>query len=220
MTILRLGFKIYLDLESLFPHLVTPVLFLGPLYASYLGGYLPFQKYWSFRNSIVSRFFSWQGARNYVFVGPPLTLTLITYVRLQHLRTATSHLVDVRSKGCALDFWTQFFKRPNPCSTNVFSGTYHGRNRFSGMRPVSLPSIRRAHRSYDILLSVMVRSWYVLIRFNKCHLLKSMGDTPSTCSSRMGHIQSIWPYYTRSQNRFAHDTFVPFRSNIPFYINV
>ncbi|KAF8223925.1 hypothetical protein L208DRAFT_1411187 [Tricholoma matsutake] len=75
MTILRLGFKIYLDLESLFPHLVTPVLFLGPLYASYLGGYLPFQKYWSFRNSIVSRFFSWQGARNYVFA--PITEEIV-----------------------------------------------------------------------------------------------------------------------------------------------
>lgn len=75
----RLGFKIYLDLESLYPHLVTPVLFLGPLYGIYLGNYLPFQRYWNFQTSIVSRFFCWQGARNYLFV------RFLLYLQLPHL---------------------------------------------------------------------------------------------------------------------------------------
>ena len=68
MTVLRLGFKIDLDLKSLYPHLVTPVLFLGPIYAKYLAGYLPSQRYWTFQNDVMSRFFCWQGARNYLFV--------------------------------------------------------------------------------------------------------------------------------------------------------
>jgi hypothetical protein len=44
-TIVRLGFRTYLDLESLYPHLVTPILYIGPLYGKYFCGYLPFQKY-------------------------------------------------------------------------------------------------------------------------------------------------------------------------------
>ena len=65
-TITRLGLKVYFDTDQIYPHLVTPVLFLGPLFAGYLGGHLPFQRNWSFRNDVIQRIFSWQGIRNYI----------------------------------------------------------------------------------------------------------------------------------------------------------
>lgn len=57
-----------MDLDSIYPHLVTPVLFLGPLYAKYLGSTLPFQKLWTFETNVVKKFGSWQGARNFLLV--------------------------------------------------------------------------------------------------------------------------------------------------------
>lgn len=57
------------DIRALCPHLITPLLFLGPLYARYLSRSLPFQRFSSFKHDIVPTFVSWQGARNYL-VGP------------------------------------------------------------------------------------------------------------------------------------------------------
>ncbi|KAG5653161.1 hypothetical protein H0H81_002003 [Sphagnurus paluster] len=75
-TIARLGFTLYRwDMDSLYPHLVTPVLFLGPLYAMYLGENLPFQAKWSFQGDVVSKFLSWQGIRNYVMA--PITEEIV-----------------------------------------------------------------------------------------------------------------------------------------------
>jgi len=68
-TFVRIGLNPDMDWVSLFPHLVTPVLFIGPLYARYVGGSLPFQRDWTFREDFVLNFISWQGARNYV-LGP------------------------------------------------------------------------------------------------------------------------------------------------------
>jgi len=67
-TFVRIGLNPDMDWVSLFPHLVTPVLFIGPLYARYVGGSLPFQRDWTFREDFVLNFISWQGARNYVLV--------------------------------------------------------------------------------------------------------------------------------------------------------
>ncbi|RDB15264.1 putative CAAX prenyl protease 2 [Hypsizygus marmoreus] len=74
-TIARLGFRIYFDSDMIFPHLVTPVLFLGPLYAGYLGGHLPLQRNWSFKTDVISKFISWQGVRNYLMA--PITEELV-----------------------------------------------------------------------------------------------------------------------------------------------
>jgi len=67
----RLG--VHLDfnhgIRYIYPHLITPLLFLGPLYSRYLFRALPFQQNSSFKHDFVSTFFSWQGLRNYV-VGP------------------------------------------------------------------------------------------------------------------------------------------------------
>lgn len=75
-TITRLGFKLYrLDLDSVYPHLITPILFLGPLYAMYLGHHLPFQARWSFQVDVVSKFCSWIGIRNYIMA--PITEEIV-----------------------------------------------------------------------------------------------------------------------------------------------
>jgi hypothetical protein len=118
MTISRLGFKIYLDMESLYPHLVTPILFLGPLYARYLGYYLPFQKYWSFQTDIVSRFFCWQGARNYLFVR---LLRPSLYVRLRHV----CHGTPAVRESLMLCLVLSTKRAPDTVVYQTFAPTYH-----------------------------------------------------------------------------------------------
>ncbi|KAG6375939.1 hypothetical protein JVT61DRAFT_2810 [Boletus reticuloceps] len=54
---------------SILPHLITPMLFLGPLYAHFLRGTLPGQCNWSFQEDLLSFLFSVTGVRNY-FVAP------------------------------------------------------------------------------------------------------------------------------------------------------
>ncbi len=64
-TLVRLGFSMpEFALDALLPHLVTPLLFLGPLYALYLDFSSPYSTTGSFKDVL----FSWQGARNYVVV--------------------------------------------------------------------------------------------------------------------------------------------------------
>ncbi|KAJ7132693.1 hypothetical protein C8R46DRAFT_1181249 [Mycena filopes] len=55
--------------DSLFSCLQTPLLFLGPLYASFLGGILPGQSNYSLARDFAGVFFTWVGFRNYVW-GP------------------------------------------------------------------------------------------------------------------------------------------------------
>ncbi|KDQ56261.1 hypothetical protein JAAARDRAFT_132476 [Jaapia argillacea MUCL 33604] len=67
-TIIRLG----LGLEgphTVYPYLVAPMLFFGPLYALSLAQMLPFQRCFVFRRDVIGVLFSWQGFRNFV-VGP------------------------------------------------------------------------------------------------------------------------------------------------------
>ncbi|KAG6872377.1 hypothetical protein C0995_010191 [Termitomyces sp. Mi166 len=72
----RLGFKIYyLDMDMILPHLVTPVLFIGPLFGMYLGGHLPFQSRFYFQNDVVDKFTSWIGLRNYTMA--PITEEIV-----------------------------------------------------------------------------------------------------------------------------------------------
>jgi len=73
-TAARLGLTIFND-HSFYPHLVTPILFLGPLYATYLYGKLPFQSQWSLRGNVFPVFCTWPGVRNYIF--GPLTEELV-----------------------------------------------------------------------------------------------------------------------------------------------
>lgn len=62
---MRLGFSLpKFTLDALLPHLITPLLFLGPLYALYLDFSSPFSTAGSFKEVLLS----WQGARNYVVV--------------------------------------------------------------------------------------------------------------------------------------------------------
>ncbi|KAJ6616346.1 hypothetical protein B0H10DRAFT_2037625 [Mycena sp. CBHHK59/15] len=55
--------------------LQTPLLFLGPLYASYLGSSLPFQANYSMQNDFVDVFQTWVGLRNYIW--GPLTEEIV-----------------------------------------------------------------------------------------------------------------------------------------------
>jgi hypothetical protein len=72
-TLLRLGFLppgpfLPFDIRSYSAHFVTPILFLGPLFGSYLAGQLPGQKNWTWNTHVYLRFFSIQGIRNYCVV--------------------------------------------------------------------------------------------------------------------------------------------------------
>ena len=69
-TLWRLGLDFHLNTDwwTIYPHLVTPLLFLGPLYARHLQKSLPFQRGWSFRRDLLAIFSSLQGLRNYVLV--------------------------------------------------------------------------------------------------------------------------------------------------------
>lgn len=62
LTLSHLG----ITFSGLLPFLVTPVLYLGPLYSRFLVGTLPFQRNWTYQEDFVSVFFSVTGIRNYV----------------------------------------------------------------------------------------------------------------------------------------------------------
>ncbi|KAJ3545754.1 hypothetical protein NMY22_g2312 [Coprinellus aureogranulatus] len=71
LTQVHLGFNFG---SSILPHLVTPVLFLGPLYAMYLGEDLPFQENWSL-DIEQKKLTSWIGIRTYIWA--PFTEELV-----------------------------------------------------------------------------------------------------------------------------------------------
>ena len=84
-TFLRLGFPslnpfvFQFNTRTLLPHLVIPILFLGPIFSGYLGGELPGQRNWMWRTHVVARFFRIQGLRNYCIV---CRLCIFIYLRL------------------------------------------------------------------------------------------------------------------------------------------
>ncbi|KAL0960486.1 hypothetical protein HGRIS_005527 [Hohenbuehelia grisea] len=76
VTTAYLGLKLpTLSLESIYPHLLAPILFIGPLYAHYLFESLPFQRKWNFQLNVVDQLFSWIGIRNYFMA--PITEELV-----------------------------------------------------------------------------------------------------------------------------------------------
>ncbi|KZT28811.1 hypothetical protein NEOLEDRAFT_1224795 [Neolentinus lepideus HHB14362 ss-1] len=88
-TKVRLGFTLS-SVESLYPFLLAPLLYLGPIYASFLGERLPFQFYFSWRTDVLDTFVSWQGVRNYIF--GPITEEIVfraCVLSLYHLAGAT-----------------------------------------------------------------------------------------------------------------------------------
>lgn len=50
------------------PHLITPVLFFGPLYATWLSRTLPGQTFWSWEEHVNQNLWTWQGIRNVLVV--------------------------------------------------------------------------------------------------------------------------------------------------------
>ncbi|KAL1948736.1 hypothetical protein VTO73DRAFT_10542 [Trametes versicolor] len=66
---LTLDFARNSPLWAILPCLVVPVLYLGPLYVSWLCETLPTQRRWSVRGSLLPLVSTWVGIRNYV-VGP------------------------------------------------------------------------------------------------------------------------------------------------------
>ena len=57
------------------PYFVTPILYLGPLYTTFLDSKLPFQSGWSWGHDVVPVFRTWVGIRNYFF--GPITEELV-----------------------------------------------------------------------------------------------------------------------------------------------
>ncbi|KAI0628643.1 CAAX protease self-immunity-domain-containing protein [Trametes polyzona] len=72
-TLARLGLTLDFGQQTalwlIFPCLVAPVLYLGPLYVEYFSETLPGQRRWSFQNNVLPLVNTWTGLRNYV-VGP------------------------------------------------------------------------------------------------------------------------------------------------------
>ncbi|TFK22023.1 Abi-domain-containing protein [Coprinopsis marcescibilis] len=58
-----------LTARSILQHLVVPILFLGPLYATYLNQTLPFQAFWDYDEYVLRKYFSFMGLRTYI-IGP------------------------------------------------------------------------------------------------------------------------------------------------------
>ncbi|KAF8650107.1 hypothetical protein AX16_005407 [Volvariella volvacea WC 439] len=54
-----------LSRSSFLPHLLVPILYLGPLYATSLSHELPFQARWTWRGALM-HLNDWQGVRNYI----------------------------------------------------------------------------------------------------------------------------------------------------------
>ena len=75
----HLGFT----LPGILPFLITPALYLGPLYSRFLGKTLPLQRNWSFREDVVSLFFSVIGVRNHLVVSSSATLCHRTVTAFQ-----------------------------------------------------------------------------------------------------------------------------------------
>lgn len=73
-TMARLGLTLFED-HSLLPYLVTPILYLGPLYATFLDSKLPFQSRWSWAYDVLPTFNTWVGVRNHFF--GPITEELV-----------------------------------------------------------------------------------------------------------------------------------------------
>ena len=88
----RLGLSMHPAWLPLTPHLITPLLFSGPLYAMYLAGTLPFMSNWSYELDVSYKFFTWQGIRNYIMVNRSHSprLTLLTLL-LSLLSTGANH---------------------------------------------------------------------------------------------------------------------------------
>lgn len=81
-TLFRLGFLSPYGLSSVLTHVVTPLLFLGPLFCSYLRQELPFQRNWMWQTHVVARFLSIHGLRNYLIVSTlrfPYSMFLICF---------------------------------------------------------------------------------------------------------------------------------------------
>ncbi|OCH85481.1 Abi-domain-containing protein [Obba rivulosa] len=70
-TITRLG----LAHAPLLPCLVTPLLYLGPLYFEFLVGRLPLQRHWNIKLDLFPVVATWQGWRNYIIA--PLTEEIV-----------------------------------------------------------------------------------------------------------------------------------------------
>ena len=81
----RLGLT--LSGDTIPAYLVTPALFMGPLYVRYLQGELPF-KCWTFKD-VRDTFFTWMGFRNFVVVRPSV-LDVLTSIQL-FLRPGTGY---------------------------------------------------------------------------------------------------------------------------------
>lgn len=69
-TLERIGLTSLSASEIIWPSLTAPVLFFGPLYVCLLQGSLPFQRYWSIRQNVLSVVCTWEGWRNYIIVRP------------------------------------------------------------------------------------------------------------------------------------------------------
>ncbi len=73
-TMPRLGLAMHPTRLHLTSHLITPLLFAGPLYAMYLSEALPFMSDWYYDIDVHGKFLTWQGVRNYIMASQSCSL--------------------------------------------------------------------------------------------------------------------------------------------------
>jgi prenyl protein peptidase len=88
----RLGFTMNI-FHQWSSHLVTPVLFAGPLYAQYLFKTLPGQAQWSYRRSLMPIYSTWIGRRNFIFVSSNSRIVISALLILHFQGPITEELV-------------------------------------------------------------------------------------------------------------------------------
>ncbi|KAF8583091.1 Abi-domain-containing protein [Ramaria rubella] len=75
-SIALLGLDLYrLGFRSVLPNFLIPILYTGPLTAQWLSETLPFQRYWTYKESLKPIFSTWIGLRN--FVVAPVTEEIV-----------------------------------------------------------------------------------------------------------------------------------------------
>lgn len=125
-TMARLGLTLFED-HSVFPYFVTPILYLGPLYATFLDSKLPFQSGWSWDGDVSPVFNTLVGIRNYFF--GPITEELVfraCVLAVYHLAgSSRNKMIFLSPLLFGLGGFICFFPRTSLCVYAILAHLHH-----------------------------------------------------------------------------------------------
>ncbi|KAI0030537.1 hypothetical protein K488DRAFT_54010 [Vararia minispora EC-137] len=121
MTVQYMGLT--MNSQHLLACLVTPSLFLGPIYAHFLRGDLPFMSNWKLETHVYDKISTWQGIRNFVF--GPVTEELVW----RSCVIAAYHLA--RASRNQMIFLTPLSFGAGNANTNPIAHLHHGFETFT-----------------------------------------------------------------------------------------